>query len=82
MEISIKNMDCGLVSGKGKGFNAKWLGFRIYHEIIFLKKNTWTVSTDRLSEGLGPVHGSTVDWDSYPFVGSNRSHRLSIGRPK
>jgi hypothetical protein len=29
MEISIKNLDCGLVSGKGKGFNAKWLGFRI-----------------------------------------------------
>jgi hypothetical protein len=53
---------------KGKGLNAKWLGFRIYYRITFLKKNMWTVSMGWWTEGLGPVHGSTVDPDSHRFA--------------
>jgi hypothetical protein len=53
-EKSVKELDCGLVPAKVRGWIAKCQGKSITGRIIFLKKTLWTESM--------------VDRASYPFA--------------
>jgi hypothetical protein len=60
--------------GKMRDLTVKVAGISDYQRFISLKKITWTMSTGRWTEGLGSVHGSTMDRDSYPFLGVDVSY--------
>jgi hypothetical protein len=65
---SVKELDCGLVSGKVKGLIAKCQGKSIISRIIFLKKTLWTEFTGLWTKGDGASPWSMVDRASYPFA--------------
>jgi hypothetical protein len=68
---SVKELDCGLVSGKVRGLIAKCQGKLITRRIIFLKKTLWTESMGPWTKGGGTGPWSMVDQTSYPFATSN-----------
>jgi hypothetical protein len=58
---SVKELDCGLVSGKVRGLIAKCQGKLITGRIIFLKKTLMTESTGPWTKGGGAGLWSMVD---------------------
>jgi hypothetical protein len=66
---SIKELDCGLVSGNVRGLISKCEGKLIIGSIIFLKKTMWTESTERWT-GLRVAHRGPAAWTAQSFTGA------------
>jgi hypothetical protein len=79
---SVKEFDCGLVSGKVMGLIAKCLGKSIIGRIIFLKKTLWTESRVRGPREMASVHGPWWTGLHTPLPTSNLGPPIRIRRPE